>query len=234
MRPTPEEASMRALNLAEYYLLTCLDHSGRWLTQQHTIRVGLAGAVLTDLARRGSIHVTQDLVTVDDSQHLKLEAPLESVLQIIRDSPEPQDAEQWINRFSRPALMETIIKILEHNGQLTVTEKRLLGLWPRTRYVLDDAYDSMDIYVRIRGTLMGRDTSLDATSWPLIQLLHSTNVLTRAFPGIRHKTIKERLGAFQRGAEELEPDMAEALQAVENAIVESLTATRGQATGFGG
>lgn len=234
MTPTPEEANMRALNLAEYYLLTCLDQSGRLLSQSHTIRVGLAGAVLTDLARRGSIHVTQDLVTVDDTKNLKLEAPLDAVLQIIRDSPEPQDAEQWINRFSRPGLMDTIIKILEHNGQLMVTEKRLLGLWPRTRYVLGDAYDRMDIYVRMRGTLMGRDTALDATSWPLIQLLYSTNVLTSVFPGIRSKTMKERLGAFRRGAEELEPDMAEALQAVENAIVEALTATRGQATGLGG
>lgn|SRR5699024_5325605 len=233
MRPTPEEANMRALNLAEYYLLMCLDHSGKLLTQQHTVRAGLAGAVLTDLARRGSIHVTQDLVAVDDSKNLKLEAPLDAVLQIIRDSPEPQDAEQWINRFSRPALMEAVIKTLEHNGQLIVTKKRLLGIWPRTRYVLNDAYDSMDIYVRIRGTLMGRDTSLDATSWPLIQLLHWTNVLSTVFPGIRYKTIRERLEAFRRGAEELEPDMAEALQAVENAIVESLTATRGQATGLG-
>lgn len=234
MTLTPEEANMRALNLAEYYLLTCIDHAGRLLTQQHTIRVGLAGAVLTDLARRGSIHVTQDLVTVDESKSVKLEAPLDSVLQIIRDSPEPQDAEQWVNRLSRPPLMNAITKILERNRQLMVKEKRLLGIWPRTRYILDDAYDSMDIYVRIRGTLMGRDTSLDATSWPLLQLLHSTNVLSRVFPGIRHKTVKERLGEFQRAAEELEPNMAEALQAVENAIAESLTATRGQATGLGG
>lgn len=234
MTSTPEDANTRALNLAEYYLLTCLDHAGRLLTQPHTIRVGLAGAVLTDLARRGSIHVTQDLVTIDDTTSVELEAPLDSVLQIIRDSPEPQDAEQWVNRFSRPPLMDAITKILEHNRHLNVKTKRLFGIWPRIRYHLDDAYGSVDIYVRIRGTLMGRDTALDAASWPLIQLLHSTNVLTRVFPGIRHKMVKERLGEFHRKAEEFEPDIAEALQAVENAIAESLTATRGQATGLGG
>lgn len=234
MKLTPEETETRALNLAEYYLLTCLDHAGRLLTQQHTIRVGLAGAVLTDLARRGSIHVTQDLVTVEDSKNVELEAPLDSVLQIIRDSPEPQDAEQWVNRFSRPPLMDTITKILEHHGHLVIKKKRLLGIWPRTRYVLDDAYGSMDIYVRIRGTLMGRDTALDATSWPLIQLLYSTNVLSGLFPAIAQKAVKERLDEFHQKAAESEPDIAEALHAVENAIAESLTATRGQATGLGG
>src|SRR5699024_11893879 len=136
----------------------------------------------------------QDLVTVDASKSVKLEAPLGFVLQIIRDSPEPQDGEQWVNRLSRPPLVDAITKILARNRQLMVKEKRLLGIWPRTRYILEDAYDSMDIYVRIRGTLMGRDTSLDATSWPLLHLLHSTNVLRREVPGIRHEPGKERRG----------------------------------------
>lgn len=234
MTSTPEHENTRPLNLAEYYMLTCLDHAGRLLTQQHTIRIGLAGAVLTDLARRGCIQVTQDLVTVKDSQDTTLEAPLDTVLHIIRDAPEPQDAEQWINRFSRPPLMDAITRILEHNGHFVIKKKRLFGLVPRTRYILDDAYGSMDIYVRIRGTLMGRDTPLDASSWPLIQLLHSTNVLTRVFPGIQSKTVRQRLADFHQQAAETEPNIAETLQAVENAIAESLTATRGQATGLGG
>lgn len=234
MTSTPEDPTTRALNLAEYYLLTCLDHAGRLLTQQHTIRVGLAGAVLTDLARRRCINVTQDLVTINDANLDALEAPLNSVLQIIQESPEPQDAEQWINRFSRPALLETIATILERNGQIRIRKKRLLGIFPRTRYELEDAYGSMDIYVRIRGTLMGRNTALDATAWPLIQLLYSTDVLTRVFPGIQNRDIQERLEEFHSEAKHSEPDIAETLQAVENAIAEALTATRGQATGLRG
>lgn len=231
---TVEPPNTRALNLAEYYLLTCLDHAGRLVTQHHTVRVGLAGAVLTDLARRNHISVTQDLVTINEPATGKLESPLPSVLQIIRESPEPQDAEQWINRFSRPALFDSITSILEHNGHLNIRKKRLLGLFPRTRYELDNAYASIDIYVRIRGTLMGRDTALNAAVWPLIQLLYSTNVLARKFPGVQHKSIKQRLKTFHGQAEAAEPDMAEALQAVENAVAESLTASRGQATGLGG
>jgi len=234
MTSSPEDPNARALNLAEYYLLTCLDHAGRLLTQQHTIRVGLAGAVLTDLARRGCIKVTQDLVTVNEVASHDVEAPLSAVLQIIQESPKPQDAEQWVNRFSRPAMLETIAKILEHNGQIHIRKKRLLGIFPRTRYELNDAYGSMDIYVRIRGTLMGRDTALDATAWPLIQLLYSTDVLTRVFPGIQNREIQERLTEFHEAAKQYAPDTAETLQAVENAIAEALTATRGQATGLRG
>lgn len=230
---TPHDAPDRSLNLAEYYLLTCLDDAGRLLAQSHTIRIGLAGAVLTDLARRGRINVTQDLVTVHESAEVDLEEPLDAVLRIIADAPEPQDAEQWINRFSRPALMDALLRILEQRGEIIVSKKRFLGLIPRTRYLPQESYARMDIYVRLRGTLMGRDTALDATAWPIVQLLYSTNVLAAVFPGEQNKAMRTRLNEFHEQAQEAEPAMAEALQAVENSIAEALTATRGQATGLG-
>ena len=229
-----QEAKNRPLNIAEYYLLTCLDQHGKLLTQTHTVRVGLAGAVLTDLARRGSLYVTRDLVIVKSAGDVELEEPLASVLQIMKDAPENQDAEQWINRFSRPALMDAIIKALQARGDITVVTKRFLGLVPRTRYVPEESYGRMDMYVRLRATLLGRDTALDASTWPLVQLLYSTDVLTRLFPGLQNKMVKERLDAFHAEAIQKEPAIAESLQAVENAIAELLTATRGQATGMRG
>ena len=122
----------------------------------------------------------------------------------------------------------------EYNGELTLKKKRLIGLIPQTRYLRDDPYSSMDSYIRMRATLMGRSTQLEAITWPLFQLLYSTNVLTRVFPAIPNKTIRLRLRQFHEEIENTQPDMAEALQAVENAIAESLTATRGQATGLRG
>src|SRR5699024_1865325 len=138
------------------------------------------------------------------------------------------------NRFSRPALMDALIKILEYNGELTLKKKRLIGLIPQTRYLRDDPYSSMDSYIRMRATLMGRSTQLEAIKWPLIQLLYSPNVLTRVIPTITNKTIRLRLRQYHNEIQKTQPDRAEALQAVENAIAESLTATRGQATGLRG
>ena len=234
MMSSPEDAKQRPLNLAEYYLLTCLDDSGKLLTQQHTVRVGLAGAVLTDLARRGCLFVTQDLVIVNSQHDAELEQPLHTVRRIMRESPENQDAEQWINRFSRPALMDAVIKVLEARDEIVVTKKRFLGLFPRSRIVPHESYGRMDMYVRLRATLLGRDTSLDATTWPLVQLLYSTDVLTRLFPDVHNKDVEARLGEFHAEAQRHEPAIAESLQAVENAIAEALTATRGQATGMRG
>lgn len=222
------------MNLAEYYLLTCLDQHGKYLTQPHTIRVGLAGAVLTDLARRGYLYVTRDVVIIKSGVSTNLEEPLASLLQIMKDAPENQDAEQWINRFSRPGLKNSILQALVVRGDITVMTKRLFGLVPRTRYVPEESYGRMDMYVRLRATLLGRETALDASTWPLVQLLYSTDVLTRLFPGLQNKTVKDRLDAFHAEAAQKEPAIAEALQAVENAIAESLTATRGQATGMRG
>lgn len=228
-----QENQQLPLNLAEYYLLSCLDDSGKLITQQHTVRVGLAGAVLTDLARRGCLYVTQDVVIVNSRHEAELEQPLHTVLRIMSEAPENQDAEQWINRFSRPALMDTVVTMLEFREEISVERKRFLGLFPRNRMV-PQSYGRMDMYVRLRATLLGRDTSLDATTWPLIQLLYSTDVLTRIFPGLHNSDVKDRLDEFYKTAQREEPAAAEALQAVENAMAESLTATRGQASGMRG
>ncbi len=231
---SPGEAQQRALNLAEYYLLSCLDDGGKLLVPLRTVRVGLAGAVLTDLARRGCLYVTRDLVMVNSHHKAELEQPLHTVLQIMKDAPENQDAEQWINRFSRPALMDAVVRMLEFREEIVVEKKKLLGLFPRTRMVPHDSYGRMDMYVRLRATLLGRDTALDATTWPLVQLLYSTDVLPNMFPGISTRDVKARLAEFHVEAEHAEPAISEALQAMENAIAEALTATRGQATGMRG
>jgi len=231
---SPGQNQQRPLNLAEYYLLSCLDGAGKLVTQQHTVRVGLAGAVLTELARRECLYVTRDVVIVNSRHQAELEQPLHTVLRIMTEAPENQDAEQWINRFSRPALMDAVIKMLEHRNEVQVQKKRFLGVFPRTRINPHNSYGRMDMYVRLRATLLGRDTALDATTWPLIQLLYSTDVLTRIFPGLQNRDVKARLDEFHKAAEQQQPAIAETLQAVENAIAESLTATRGQATGMRG
>lgn len=231
---TPSEIQQRPLNLAEHYLLACLDDAGKLQTQYHTVRVGLAGAVLTDLARRDCLHVTQDLVIANSHHEEELEQPLHTVLQIIVDAPENQDAEQWINRFSRPALMDAVVQMLEFREELVVNRKKFLGLFPRTRMVPHESYGRMDMYVRLRATLLGRDTALDATTWPLVQLLYSTDVLTRIFPGLQNRDVEARLAEFHVEAQREHPAIAESLQAVENAIAEALTATRGQSTGMRG
>lgn len=234
MTSQPEDTQTRPLNLAEYYFLACLDDAGKFVTQHHTIRVGLAGAVLTELARRGCLYVTQNLVIVNSHFTGQLEQPLHTVLQIIRESPENQDAEQWINRFSRHALMESVQKVLEARDEIVIAKKRFLGLIPHTRIVTEGSYSRMDMYVRLRATLLGRDTALDSSTWPLVQLLYSTDVLTRIFPGTQNKDIQARLKAFHAAAVQDEPATTEVLQAVENAIAEALTATRGQASGMRG
>lgn len=231
----PQETKRRSLNLAEYYFLSCLDQHGKFLTQPHTVRIGLAGAVITDLARRGCLHVTRNVVIVNSAGAAnELEHPLDAVLQIMRDAPENQDAEQWINRFSQPALQEAIVTSLAARQEIQVTKKKFLGFVPRTRYLPGESYGRMDMYVRLRATLLGRETSEDSTTWPLVQLLYSTDVLTRLFPGLHQQQVKEHLARFYRAAEAGEPAIAEALQAVENAIAEALTATRGQASGMRG
>src|SRR5699024_8401725 len=126
MMSKPQDTKKRTFNLAEHYLLSCLDHGGRFLTQPHTGRGGIAGAVLSDVALSGHLHVSQELVTIAHPTIIDRDPPVHSVLHLIAESPPPQDAEQWINRFSRPALMDALTTTLEYNGELTFQKKRLI------------------------------------------------------------------------------------------------------------
>lgn len=219
--------SSRPLNLAEYYLLACLDEGGKFYAEHHTIRLGIAGATLTELARRGYLYVTQNLVIVNSQQKTELEEPLNKILDILIAAPENLDAEQWINRFARPGLSSEIVASLVRREELEVNKKRLLGIFPRTRYLTADSYIRTDLYVRLRTAVLGNNGTLDSTTGPLIQILDTTKVLSKIFPEVNPREVRNRLNAYLSSAAEHDRAVIETLQAIENAITEALIATRG-------
>jgi hypothetical protein len=228
-----EPVTDRPLNLPEYFLLLCLDdEKGRLLLDGPTVGLGLAGATLAELARRGRLAVTQTTVhSIDRPEQAStadLEWPLEQVWDIIRAFTRRRDAEQWINRFSRQSLRDAVAASLVKRGVLEEDESLVLWVFHRTRYMEKDEHFEKELKNTLRSVLTGMQPA-DEVTWPLISLMRSTRLLHRLFP----EADKEHIRAAALtpvGSPSTLASVSEVLQATENAIAEALTATTGGAS----
>lgn len=234
----------RPLNLPEYFLLLCLDdEKGRLLLDGPTVGLGLAGAALADLARRGRLKVTQ--TTVNSLDHpgqvftadpnppawahtTDLEWPLEQVWDIIHAFTRSRDAEQWINRFSRQSLRDAVAASLVKRGVLEEDENIVLWVFHRTRYMEKDHHFEKELKTTLRSVLRGLQPA-DELTWPLVSLMRSTRLLHRLFPEAEKEHVRAA-ALTPVGSRSTQNSVSEVLQATENAIAEALTATTGGAS----
>lgn len=237
----------RPFNLPEYFLLLALDSSGRFRVAEHDVQMGLAGAVLADLARRGRLVITTDRVEVAEDPRAilahgdapegwqpenALEHPLDRVLSLIGDASEIMDAEQWVNRLATRRLREVVVDALVERGAIQVKQIRLFGLLKRTRYFKNETFYELDLKVRL-GVVLNREQPLDLVTWPLLALMQLTGLLERLSPESRRPKVadllREKYDALESAQEK---SVYEALHSVENAISEKLIATRGGPSGL--
>jgi hypothetical protein len=234
----------RPLNIPEYFLLLCLDdQKGRLLLDGPTVGMGLAGATLAELARRGRLEVSRTTVrsighpeeAFADDPHppawaytTDLEWPLEQVWDIIHAFTRHRDAEQWINRFSRQSLRDAVAASLVKRRIVEEGDSTVLWIFHRTRYMELDHHFEQELRDRIRAVLMDERPADDLT-WPLISLLRTTRLLHRLFPDVDKAHIRAA-ALTPAGSPATQLSMAEALLATENAVAEALTATTGGAS----
>lgn len=244
---TTTENTGRPFNLPEYFLLLALDSGGRFRVTEHDVDMGLAGAVLADLARRGRIVVTENRVEIAEDPASILDAgdapegwqpenalehPLDRVLSLMNDAPEPMDAEQWVNRLATRQLREVVVEALVERGAIQVKQIRRFGLLKRTRHFKNETFYELDLKVRL-GVVMNREEPLDLVTWPLLSLMHVTGLLERLSPESRRPKITDLLEEKYESLESAqEKSIYESLHAVENAISEQLVATRGGPSGL--
>jgi hypothetical protein len=244
IKDSNEPVTDRPLNLPEYFLLLCLDdEKGRLLLDGPTVGLGLAGAALADLARRGRLKVTQTTVnsierpaevfTADPAppswaHTTDLEWPLAQVWDIIRAFTRHRDAEQWINRFSRQSLRDAVAASLVKHRVLEEDESIVLWVFHRTRYIEKDVHFEKELKNTLRSVLRGTQPA-DEVTWPLISLMRSTRLLHRLFPEAEKEHIRAA-ALTPVGSPATQGSVSEILQATENAIAEALTATTGGAS----
>jgi hypothetical protein len=163
MRDPPAWVAMTAgLILAEQTLLIALDdETGRDATQWGS-DVGLAGALLLDLARLGLVGVNPEGKVVDVGEAELVHEVVRDAYTAIRESSERRNADGWVRHLPRElkALRERLACGLVGRGILSEEESKRLGVLPTTRFPAVDPAPERDVRRRLREVLLtGRDPS---------------------------------------------------------------------------
>ncbi|HET6864409.1 MAG TPA: GPP34 family phosphoprotein [Solirubrobacteraceae bacterium] len=148
------------LILAEETLLIALDDRKGRDTSQWGSEVGLAGALLLDLARLELVSVDAEgkVVAVDGAEpgHELVHA----AYRVIRESSQPRNADGWVQRLPRELkpLRQRLARELVQRGILSEQHSRRLGVLRTTRFPTVNPAPERDLRERLREVLVaGRD-----------------------------------------------------------------------------
>ncbi|MEU5884693.1 GPP34 family phosphoprotein [Spirillospora sp. NPDC047279] len=185
----------RALPLADEFLLLALRESnGRLLVDSVTVRAGLGGAFLAELAAAGRIAfdgervLARDLNPVDDPD-------LDSMLGRIAGETRPHRPDWWIARLVGSDLVKRRLARLTASGVLDAEAFRILGIIPRTRHSQRDADPEQEIRARLRAALTTGQA--DERTACLLALAHAAG-LTARLSGLTGKALNAQVETITR------------------------------------
>jgi Golgi phosphoprotein 3 GPP34 len=211
------------LILAEQLLLLFLDDEKGSDRASWGGDPGLAGAILLDLTAQGAI--AEDDGKLAAVPGAAPEHPLLAAAHAtIEASDKRRDAEGWVGRLPKdlkPLRERTAERLVEH-GVLTEERRKLLGLFPSTRFPAADPEPERALRERLRAVLLGerQPTPEDAM---LIALLIPYDLPKQLVP-------RDRRGDAKRRAEDVAEGGAAAkavddtIKGIQAAVIASTTA----------
>ncbi|MFI6924312.1 GPP34 family phosphoprotein [Nonomuraea spiralis] len=129
------------------------DQTGKPLVHQHSMAVGLAGAVLLDLALSERVTVGQGRISVADPTPVGDPVVDSLVPMLARDRAE-RDAKFWIKKLAEDAYDRTRQSLVASNVLVMVTRRRM-GMLPYTRYQLADIASVVRASAGVRSAVEG-------------------------------------------------------------------------------
>lgn len=130
------KGAARPLPLHQDLYLIAHNEAGKLLTHQSSISLGLAGAVLMELALRGRVAVGRGRVVVTDGTGVGDEM-LDGLLALLARDRDGGDLRFWIRKTAENVYGRTR-EALVAAGALNAVIKRRLGLLPYVRHQLAD------------------------------------------------------------------------------------------------
>ncbi|WP_344978848.1 GOLPH3/VPS74 family protein [Streptosporangium fragile] len=175
--------------IAEEVLLLAYDErEGRQLVSSTELDAAVGGAVLAELAVGGRIDLADRKVTVRDGAPTGDEE-LDTTLARIVAEPKTRKPEWWVRRLTSAKLRRRLLSRLTERGVLGEEQRRVLGIFPSTRYPERDPSVERGVRERVRDVLSGADP--DERIAVLIAILHAARIDRKAFPGASKERIKE-------------------------------------------
>ncbi|MFF1730528.1 GPP34 family phosphoprotein [Streptomyces sp. NPDC058247] len=234
-RPTlQEEAPVPhgSLSLpARLFLLGFDTEKGR-VSGAPDIELAVRAAALVELARRRIISDVDGVVTpVFDA---RTGDPVLDELMELAEESRPRGWRTWIGYRSR-ATLDTVRRQLASEGYLSAERKRVLGLFPVTRYGLERAGYVEVLRAEVLGALegggpVGRVDEDDAA----LAVLAATGKLRKLIPGKARRTHKVRLDQLTVRAGGISPELRQALGDIRAALAAAVRAAEASRASDGG
>ncbi|WP_329088350.1 MULTISPECIES: GOLPH3/VPS74 family protein [unclassified Streptosporangium] len=175
--------------IAEEVLLLAYDEEeGRQLIGSSELDAALGGAVLAELAVAGRIDLADKKVTVLDATPVG-EEELDTALARIAAESKPRKPEWWVQRLHSGKLRGRLLSRLAERGVLDEERRKVLGIFPSTRYPERDPGVELAIRERVQSVLSG--ATPDERAAVLIAILYAAKIDRKAFPGASKERIKE-------------------------------------------
>ncbi|MBA8989935.1 hypothetical protein FHW23_001181 [Curtobacterium pusillum] len=177
-----------SLTIPQAFALLQIAPDGRRSTDGQRLDIGLAGAVLADLALRGAVTLDGGKVAVA-SGTVAGDAALDEVLGSIAASGAPRKAKWWVQRLGKRPLRDAVLAGLVQRGIISEEQRTTLVLFTTTRHPERDGGPEALVRSGIADVL-GQRTSPTPYLAALIGLLDATNTLREQFGRVDKALVK--------------------------------------------
>lgn len=190
----------------------------------------LAGAAILELA-------LDDRVRIDGKRLRAVGGPtgnpaLDLVLSDIRDSRRPRSTKTWVQRLgNRRGLKQAVLARMTERGVVRPEERRILGLFPMTRYPVVDRQRAEEVRRRVATSLTNPGLGDDVREAALASLVHPAGgtLLRRLVPREQRAGARDRARTLSKG-EALSNDIAKAISDANAAVIASIAAASAAAS----
>ncbi len=186
------------LSFAEELLLLALDDEKGVIIDKTSVKYGLIGAILMDLALRNKIDTDLESLMVVDASPTG-DAILDEVLTKIAQINANKTISYWIVNLSydSKAIEEKLLNRLIQKGILKKKEQKILWVFSLRRYPVQDKKEEKEVKTRLREVIFS-DTIPDPHDIVLISLIKACYLTNEIFSDKEINIVHERIGQIAK------------------------------------
>jgi len=204
---------------AELMLLALHDEKGTANAQKADVAAAAGG--LLELLLQGTLAVDDDgVVDVNDATPTG-DAVLDMILSEVASSTKPRKLKSWMKRLAKGETRVAAIQRLVDDGVVADESTKVLGVFDRSAYPEIDPQPEAEIVARLRRAVLDNEDPTERTA-SLLGLAKATKLLGAAFSRQELRSHKGRINEVMDEYELVNKAAAQALAAVESAVVGAL------------
>ena len=186
---------MATYSLAQELALIAYNDEGK-RDLNAALDLGLAGAVLLDLARAGRLMVRDGKVVARDATPIG-DPVADAALQRIADDSKLRKPQDWVKKLQK-GLRTEVLDSLVHAGVMERTEGRVLGVFPTHRFPSRNAAAETEVRHRLDDAVL-RGVMPDDRTAALVSLIRASGLRKAAFPGANRRAVDSRMKEIAEG-----------------------------------